>query len=348
MGKPLAVRWRAHELPELRAGAASSAHVELAIRSPIPPGHYRLSIDMVDESRFWFGELGSPTLDVDVDVQPRIQDVDEVDARLGDAEPAADWLAHVLEAHREGYAVVGGSVEFGGGFFRRRPHALAPYAPGTGRIPSFGHPLVCASVIKGVDVEWTEVGGLPAAIPPPDEPSLYDGRAVTRLRRQGHERGRGGHTEVDHVREPRDLAEEQRVADRVDRGREEIGPAQDVREPVVVGGGTREVLHRVEDRRQEEPRQEQRADEVLDVPEDDGRARDGEGEPGHEQYEHSRERDRDPLGRAHPWKHREVDREQRDQHDDERDEVRRDGREGDELARKARLADQRRGLEQAL
>src|SRR6266540_3578951 len=144
MGKPLAVRWRAHELPELRAGAASSAHVELAIRSPIPPGHYRLSIDMVDESRFWFGELGSPTLDVDVDVQPRIQDVDEVDARLGDAEPAADWLAHVLEAHREGYAV----------------------------------------------------GGLPAAIPPPDEPSLYDGRAVTRLRRQGHDRGIGGRGRV--------------------------------------------------------------------------------------------------------------------------------------------------------
>src|SRR6266545_342076 len=140
MGKPLAVRWRAHELPELRAGAASSARVELAIRSPIPPGHYRLSIDMVDESRFWFGELGSPTLDVDVDVQPRIQDVDEVDARLGDAEPAADWLAHVLEAHREGYAVVGGSVEFGGGFFRRRPHALAPYAPATGRAVALRRP----------------------------------------------------------------------------------------------------------------------------------------------------------------------------------------------------------------
>lgn len=232
MEKPLAVRWRAHELPELRAGAPSSARVELenagttpwhgerftvsyhwldalgnpivwdglrtavaaepgetatvevAIRAPIPPGHYRLAIDVVDESRFWFGELGNPTLDVDVDVQPRIQDADEVDARLGDAVPAPDWLAHVLEAHREGYAVVGGSVEVDGGFLRRRPHALAPYAPGTGRIPGFRHPLVCASVIKGVEVEWTEVGGLPAAIPPADEPSLYDGRAVMRLRRR--------------------------------------------------------------------------------------------------------------------------------------------------------------------
>jgi hypothetical protein len=232
MGKPLAVRWRAHELPEVLAGAATSARVELenagltawrserftvsyhwldalgnpivwdglrtpvsaepgesttvdvAIRAPIPPGHYRLAIDVVDESRFWFGELGNPTLDVDVDVQPRIRDAGEVDARLGDTVPAADWLARVLEAHREGYAVVGGSVEVNGGFLRRRPHALAPYAPGTGRIPGFRHPLVCASVIRGVDVEWTEVAGLPAAIPPPDEPSLYDGRAVTRLRRR--------------------------------------------------------------------------------------------------------------------------------------------------------------------
>jgi hypothetical protein len=94
----------------------------------------------------------------------------------------------MLEAHREGYAVVGGSVEVDGGRLRRRPHALAPYAPGVGRVPGFAHPLVCASVIKGVEVEWTEVGGLPAAIPPQDEPWLYDGRITVRLpsgRRRG-------------------------------------------------------------------------------------------------------------------------------------------------------------------
>jgi hypothetical protein len=236
MGKPLAVRWRAHELPEVHAGAASSARVELenagetpwrgerfavsyhwldalgnpivwdglrtpvaaepgeaatvemAIRAPIPPGHYRLAIDIVDESRFWLGELGNPTLDVDVDVQPRIETEAEVEARLGNAQPTPDWRARMLEAHREGYAVVGGSVEVDGRFLRRRPHALAPYAPGAGRVPGFAHPLVCASVIKGVEVEWTEVGGLPAAIPPRDEPWLYDGRITVRLpsgRRRG-------------------------------------------------------------------------------------------------------------------------------------------------------------------
>src|SRR5215207_10869184 len=110
MTRPLAVRWRAHELPEVRAGALAAARVELenagvtawsgerftlsyhwldelgnaivwdglrtpvaaepgdsarvdvAVRGPIPPGHYRLSIDLVDESRFWFGELGGETL----------------------------------------------------------------------------------------------------------------------------------------------------------------------------------------------------------------------------------------------------------------------------------------------
>jgi hypothetical protein len=236
MGKPLAVRWRAHELPGLRAGAAArarvelentgetpwrgdrftlsyhwldalgnpivwdglrtpvtaepgeSAAVEIAVRAPIPPGHYRLSIDVVDEGRFWFGELGSPTLDVDVDVQPRIETDAEVEARLGETEPAPDWHARTLEAHREGYAVVGGSVDVDGRLLRRRPHALAPYAPGTGRVPGFSHPLVCASVIKGVEVEWTEVAGLPAAIPPRDEPWVYDGRITVRLpsgRRRG-------------------------------------------------------------------------------------------------------------------------------------------------------------------
>jgi len=156
--------------------------VEVEIRAPIPPGHYRLSVDVVDEGRFWFGELGSPTLDVDVDVAPRIHGPHEVEARLGDATPAPDWQARVLEAHREGYAVVGGAVETGGGFLRRRPHALAPYAPGTGRVPRFPHPLVCASVVKGVAVTWTEIEGLPAAIPPDDEPWIYDGRAIVTAR----------------------------------------------------------------------------------------------------------------------------------------------------------------------
>lgn len=231
MGTPLAVRWLAHELPELRAGAAATVSVELenagetpwrgdrftvsyhwldergnaivwdgvrtpvaaepgesalvdaVVRAPIPPGRYRLALDLVDEGRFWFGELGNPTLDFDLDVRPRVDGPDELDARLGDAEPTAEWRERVLAAHREGYAVVGGAVELVGGLRRRRPRELAPYVPGTGRIPRFPHPLVCASVVEGVAVDWTEVAGLPAALPPPDEPALYDGRAVVRVRR---------------------------------------------------------------------------------------------------------------------------------------------------------------------
>ena len=225
MARPLAVRWLAHELPDLRAGAKATARVELenvgvtpwrgdrftvsyhwldergnaivwdglrtavtaepgesarvdvAIRAPIPPGRYRLSIDVVDEGRFWFGELGEQTLDADVDVAPRIDRPEDAAAALGDASPADDWAERVFAAHREGFAVVGGSVDG-----RRRAAELDAYRPGTGRVPDFRHPLVCPSVVRGVDVEWTEIAGLPAALPPTGEPSLFDGRIRVVLR----------------------------------------------------------------------------------------------------------------------------------------------------------------------
>ena len=161
--------------------AEPDARVELdvAVRAPIPPGRYRLSLDLVDEDRFWFGELGERTLDADVDVRPRIDAPDEAEARLGGAEPVDDWAARVFAAHREGFAVVGGSVDG-----TRGVRTLAAYRPGQGRVPGFEHPLVCASVVRGVGVEWTEVAGLPAAIPPRGEPSLYDGRIRVRVRRR--------------------------------------------------------------------------------------------------------------------------------------------------------------------
>jgi hypothetical protein len=227
MGRPLAVRWGAHELPELHAGVLTSVRVELdnvgdtpwrgdrftvsyhwldelgnaivwdglrtpvaaepgssatvdvAVRAPIPPGHYRLSIDLVDESRFWFGELGEETLDFEVGVLER---EGTPVAHLGEAIAAPDWNARVLSAHREGYAIVGGSVEG-----RRRPAELAAYAP-PGRVPGFAHPFVCPSVLEGAQVRWTEVAGLPAAVPLDGEPALYDGRITVRLpsgRRRG-------------------------------------------------------------------------------------------------------------------------------------------------------------------
>ena len=82
----------------------------------------------------------------------------------------------------------------------------------------------------------------------------------------------------------------------------------DVGEPVVLRGRAGQVVDRVQDRRQEEPRQEQRADEVLDVAEDDRRARDGERDRRRADEDRG-ERDRDPLGRRTRGRNGEVERE---------------------------------------
>jgi hypothetical protein len=112
-------------------------------------------------------------------VEPR---VGPAVARLGDAVAEDGWDEQVQAAHREGFAVVGGSVHG-----RRLPAELSAYSP-PGRVPDFTLPLVCPSVLDGVAVEWTEVAGLPAARPLDGEPSLYDGRIRVRLpsgRRRG-------------------------------------------------------------------------------------------------------------------------------------------------------------------
>lgn len=185
----------------------------LTIRGPIPPGRYRLALDLVDENRAWFAELGNPPLETECRVGPRIARA--LAARGGDAEalsaqeeplvseqeaaavayladgvvPAPDWSRRVLDAHQEGYAVVSGSVEAEAGFARRRPRELEPYAPGGGRAPAFPHPLVCPSALSGIELDWAEdVAGLPAARPPAGEPWIYDGRITARLR-SGRPRG---------------------------------------------------------------------------------------------------------------------------------------------------------------
>lgn len=154
---------------------------ELAIRGPIPPGRYRLAFDLVDEGRLWFAEVGSATLEREVDVLPR----DGSAARSWlpeDAEPAADRQQRIDAAHAEGYAAVGGSLEG-----RRLPHELEPYAAGPGRVPNFPYPLVCPSLLPGLEPN-EEVAGLPAWRPVGEEPWLYDGRIRARLpagRRRG-------------------------------------------------------------------------------------------------------------------------------------------------------------------
>jgi hypothetical protein len=178
--------------------------VPLGLRGPLPPGAYRLAVDLVEEFRFWFAEVGNAPLELDVVVRPRVgrrlaarggearalaaqeealvpEDDAEAVAHLGArVAPAADWSRRVLDAHQEGFAAVGGAVATRR--FARAARELAAWAPGGGRVPRFPHPLLCPSLVRGADGEWLDaVAGLPALRPPPDEPSLFDGRIVVRV-----------------------------------------------------------------------------------------------------------------------------------------------------------------------
>jgi len=181
--------------------------VTVRFRAPIPPGPYRLMLDLVDEGRAWFTDVGSPPLLLEEEVGPRIgralaahggdpaalaaqeeplvaeEDAEAVAFLVDGCAPAPDWSRRVLDAHQEGYAVVAGSIDARRGLLRLRPRELAPWAPGPGRVPGFPHPLLCASIVRGVEVERVEpVAGLPAARPLADEPWVYDGRIAIRAR----------------------------------------------------------------------------------------------------------------------------------------------------------------------
>jgi hypothetical protein len=182
--------------------------LEARVRAPLPPGRYRLALDLVDEGRLWFAELGNPALESDHEIAPRIER--RLAARGGDPQalaaqeeplvreeeaeavahlaagvaPPSDWSRRVLDAHQEGFAAVGGAVAPAGGFLARRrlTEQLAPWAPGPGRVPGFAQPLLCPSVVRDVEADWAEpIHGLPALRPPPDEPWVHDGRIVVRL-----------------------------------------------------------------------------------------------------------------------------------------------------------------------
>jgi hypothetical protein len=184
--------------------------LELPVRVPLPPGRYRFALDLVDEGRFWLAELGNHRPEEDLDVLPRIErrlavlgaeasgqeepvvPLDEAEAIAYLApgiELAPDWASRVLDAHQEGYGIVGGSVEPGN---RRARRSLALWAPGGGRVPSFPGPLLLPSVVKGVDAEpLAGPEGLPSLEPPRGEarePWLYDARIRARLE-SGRPRG---------------------------------------------------------------------------------------------------------------------------------------------------------------
>ena len=184
--------------------------LELPVRIPLPPGRYRFALDLVDEGRFWLAELGNRRPEEDVDVLPRIErrlavvgadvsgleeplvPVDEAEAvayLTAGVELAPDWASRVLDAHQEGYGIVGGSVEPAN---RRARRSLALWAPGGGRVPSFSGPLLLPSVVKGVDAEPVAgPEGLPSVEPARGEgrePWLYDARIRARLE-SGRPRG---------------------------------------------------------------------------------------------------------------------------------------------------------------
>jgi hypothetical protein len=181
-GRGNPILWDGIRTPLVRTvQPGESLRQEMEIRGPIPPGRYRLAVDLVEEHRFWLAELGNTPLEEAVDVGPR--NAAGARAYLPEgAEPSADWHERVRALHEEGYSAVGGAVD------ARRMPELAPYAPGGGRHPRFPHPLVCPSLMPGLEPN-EEVAGLPAYRTDPDEPSMYDGRIVLRLRsRSGRRR----------------------------------------------------------------------------------------------------------------------------------------------------------------
>ena len=181
----------------------ATVELEASLLAPRPPGSYRLAFDLVEEFRFWFQELGSAPLDVPVDVRPRIDERrlgvrihGQLDAGLEaalaaqeepivvdaaaavahlvpGAIPAPDWSRLLLDAHAEGYSAVGGAIDAESRSDRRR---LAAWAPGGGRNPRLGEPLLLPSLLDEMEPEVHE--GLPSYN---GNDGLFEGRAVVRL-----------------------------------------------------------------------------------------------------------------------------------------------------------------------
>jgi hypothetical protein len=211
LGNPIV--WDGVRSPfERPVGPGERAELDVTLDVPMPPGDYRLAFDLVHEHRFWFAEVGSPTLELPVAVRPRIARralavrilggtalagatkaalaaQDEAIASEGEATaylaagclPAPDWSRRVLDAHEEGFVAVAGSVEVEGGFAARSlRRALEPWAPGFGRAPEWTRSLLCPSLL--VEAPLGEFHGLPALDPKAVAgPVLCDGRIRVRL-----------------------------------------------------------------------------------------------------------------------------------------------------------------------
>jgi hypothetical protein len=202
-----AIVWDGPRTPLPREVApGEEVDVDAVVRVAHPPGRYRLAFDLVEEFRFWFAEVGSHALEVEVEVRPRIDErrlavvvhggadagtsaalAAQEEPPAGDgavatahlvagAEPEPDWTRRLLDAHAEGFTAVGGAIE--------GSRELAAWSSAGGRNPAFAHPLLLPSVLAGFAT--AEHAGLPAYFPERfenGEPWLYDGRIRLRLRR---------------------------------------------------------------------------------------------------------------------------------------------------------------------
>jgi hypothetical protein len=154
--------------------------LDVAVRAPIPPGRYGFSLDLVAEHRAWFGELGDDPPRTEVEVAPRVTAARLEDVATVHGSPDAGWEARALALHAEGFAVVAGAIDAP----RAKGRALSQWAPGPGRVPGFRGPLLCPSVLHGIDLDrFDDVEGLPAFAPPADEPWVYDASLVLKIGR---------------------------------------------------------------------------------------------------------------------------------------------------------------------
>lgn len=182
-----AIVWDGTRTPlEREVAPGDTLRQKLVLRGPIPPGRYRLAVDLVEEHRFWLAELGNAPYEEDVDVLLREARAARVFLADG-AQPTDEWRERVRALHEEGYAAVGGAIEQERGLLRRGDPELEPYAPGGGRHPRFPHPLVCPSLLPPLEPNCL-VAGLPAYAAESDEPWMFDGRLTIRLRSRSDRR----------------------------------------------------------------------------------------------------------------------------------------------------------------
>ena len=95
---------------------------------------------------------GAPDPDVDAALAAQAEPIVADDAvavahLVPGAIPAPDWSRLLLDAHEEGYGAVGGAIEAESRADRRR---YAAWAPGGGRNPRFGEPLLLPSLLDGI------------------------------------------------------------------------------------------------------------------------------------------------------------------------------------------------------